>query len=50
MTRTVELMLQKLAADETVERIPDAHPRLTRLAILAALDFDTQDLRTPLRP
>jgi uncharacterized protein (DUF433 family) len=33
---TVELILEKLAAGETVEQILDAHPRLTREAIQAA--------------
>ncbi len=28
---TVELVLEKLAAGETVEQILDAHPRLTKL-------------------
>ncbi|MBP9664820.1 MAG: DUF433 domain-containing protein [Pyrinomonadaceae bacterium] len=32
---TVELILEKLAAGETVEQILDAHPRLTREAISA---------------
>jgi uncharacterized protein (DUF433 family) len=36
---TVELILEKLAAGETVEQILDAHPRLTREAIQAALAF-----------
>jgi uncharacterized protein (DUF433 family) len=36
---TVELILEKLAADETIEQLLDAHPRLTRPAISAALDF-----------
>ena len=36
---TVELILEKLAADETIEQILDAHPRLTREAIQAALAF-----------
>ena len=36
---TVELILEKLAAGETIEQILDAHPRLTREAIIAALDF-----------
>ena len=35
---TVELILEKLAAGETVEQILDAHPRLTREAIQAALE------------
>jgi len=34
---TVELILEKLAAGETIEQILDAHPRLTREAIQAAL-------------
>lgn len=33
---TVELILEKLAAGETVQQILDAHPRLTREAISAA--------------
>ena len=36
---TVELILEKLAAGETLEQVLDAHPRLTREAILAALAF-----------
>ena len=36
---TVELILEKLAAGETVEQVLDAHPRLTRQSIQAALDF-----------
>lgn len=42
---TVELLLEKLAAGETVEQLLDAHPRLTREAVLAALDFAKQALR-----
>ena len=34
---SVELILEKLAAGETIEQILDAHPRLTREAVLAAL-------------
>lgn len=34
---TVELILEKLAAGETFEQLLQAHPRLTREAILAAL-------------
>ena len=33
---TVELILEKLAAGETVEQILEAHPRLTREAVQAA--------------
>jgi uncharacterized protein (DUF433 family) len=36
---TVELILGKLAVDETVEQLLTAHSRLTREGILAALDF-----------
>ena len=33
---TVELILEKLAAGETVEQVLEAHPRLTREAVQAA--------------
>lgn len=36
---TVERILEKLAAGETVEQLVNAHPRLTREAVLAALDY-----------
>lgn len=36
---TVELILEKLAAGETIEQLLDAHSRLTKPAVLAALDF-----------
>jgi len=42
---TVELILEKLAAGETVEQILEAHPRLTRKAIQAALAFAAEVLR-----
>ena len=42
---TVESILEKLTAGETIEQILEAHPRLTREAILAALDFAAQALR-----
>jgi uncharacterized protein (DUF433 family) len=42
---TVELILEKLAAGETVEQILDAHPRLTKEAIQAALDFAAKALK-----
>jgi uncharacterized protein (DUF433 family) len=35
---TVELILEKLAAGDSIEQIVDAHPRLKE-AVLAALDF-----------
>jgi uncharacterized protein (DUF433 family) len=42
---TVELILEKLAAGETYEQLLDAHPRLTREAILAALAFAAEALK-----
>jgi uncharacterized protein (DUF433 family) len=42
---TVELILDKLAAGETVERILSAHPRLTPQAIRAAISFAADALR-----
>ena len=41
---TVELILEKLAAGETIEQILDAHPRLTREAIQASLAFAKEAL------
>ena len=41
---TVELILEKLAAGETVEQILVAHPRLTREAISAALLYAVRNL------
>ena len=43
---TVELILEKLAAGETMEQILEAHPRLTREAIQAALAFAARALRS----
>jgi uncharacterized protein (DUF433 family) len=42
---TVESLLEKLAAGETIEQILEAHPRLTREGVLAALDFAARALR-----
>jgi uncharacterized protein (DUF433 family) len=36
---TVELVLRKLGAGESIDQLLDSHPRLTREAILAALNF-----------
>ena len=41
---TVELILEKLAAGETVEQLLEAHPRLTKEGIQAALSFNAQGL------
>lgn len=42
---TVELILEKLAAGESIEQILDAHPRLTREAVLEAIAFARDALR-----
>ncbi len=42
---TVELILEKLAAGETFEQILEAHHRLTRPAIFAAIEFAARALR-----
>ena len=42
---TVELILEKLAAGETIDQILEAHPRLTREAVLAAIEFGARALR-----
>jgi uncharacterized protein (DUF433 family) len=36
---TVELILEKLGAGESIEQILEAHPRLTRSDIYAALQY-----------
>ncbi|MEN3000277.1 MAG: DUF433 domain-containing protein [Armatimonadota bacterium] len=41
----VDLILEKLAAGETIEQILDAHPRLTREAIAEALRFAAELVR-----
>jgi len=41
---TAELILEKLAAGETIEQVVAAHPRLTKEAVYAALDFAAQAL------
>ena len=42
---TVELILEKLAAGETIDDILTAHPRLTADAVRAALSFAAAALR-----
>jgi len=42
---TVEVVLEKLAAGETVDQLLEAHPRLTKEAIQAALAFAAQVLK-----
>ncbi len=41
---TVELILEKLSAGETIDELLEAHPRLTRDAVLAALGFAARSL------
>jgi uncharacterized protein (DUF433 family) len=36
---TVELVLRKLGAGESIDQLLESHPRLTKEAILAALEF-----------
>ncbi len=49
---TVELILEKLAAGETVEQILESHPRLTKKVILAALAYAAEAIQNlpPLCP
>jgi uncharacterized protein (DUF433 family) len=42
---TVDLILDKLGSGESIEAVLEAHPRLTREAVLAALRFAAQALR-----
>lgn len=41
----VEQILEKLASGESFEQLLEAHPRLTKEAIMAAMDFAAQALR-----
>lgn len=43
---TVELILEKLAAGETVDQLLEAHPRLTQEGVQAALAYAAQTLRS----
>jgi len=42
---TVDLILEKLAAGESVEQILEAHPHLSREAVLAAIAYARDVLR-----
>jgi len=42
---TVELILEKLAAGETIEQLLQSHPRLTKPAVLEALGFAAKALK-----
>ena len=41
----VDLILEKLGAGETIDQILQAHPRLTRDGVFAALRFGAEALR-----
>lgn len=43
---TVELILEKLAAGETIEQIIGSYPVLTKDSILAAINFARESLKT----
>ena len=42
---TVESILERLGAGESIDDLLEAHPRLSREAITAALSFATEALR-----
>jgi len=42
---TVELILEELGAGRTIEELLEAHPRLTREGVLAAVRFGAEVLR-----
>jgi uncharacterized protein (DUF433 family) len=43
---TVELILEKMAGGESIDQLLDAHPRLTKPGVLAALDYAARVLRS----
>ena len=43
---TVELILDKLSAGESIDQVLSEHPRLSREQILAALGFAAKSLRS----
>jgi len=43
---TVEHILERLGAGETIEQLLEAHPRLTREGVRAALDYAAKVLRS----
>ncbi len=42
---TVELILEKLAAEESIEQLLEEHPRLSRDAVLGAISFTSAAVR-----
>lgn len=43
---TVESIVERLGAGESIEAIVDAHPRLTREDVLAAITFAAEALKS----
>lgn len=42
---TVEFVLERIGAGESIEQIVAEHPRLTRESVLAAVEFAAQAMR-----
>jgi len=42
---TVESIVERVGAGESIEANVDAHPRLTREAVLAAISFEAEALK-----
>jgi uncharacterized protein (DUF433 family) len=42
---TVESIVERVGAGESIDAIVDAHPRLTREAVLAAISFAAEALK-----
>jgi len=42
---SVELVLDKLAAGESIEQLLESHPNLSREGVLAALEFASQAIK-----
>ena len=42
---TVETIVERVGAGESIEAIVDAHPRLTREGVLAAISFAAEALK-----
>ena len=42
---TVESILEEIGSGQTIEQLPQAHPRLTREGVLAAVRFGAEALR-----
>ncbi|HKI83612.1 MAG TPA: DUF433 domain-containing protein [Candidatus Krumholzibacteria bacterium] len=47
---TVESIVERLGAGESVEAIVDSHPRLTRQDALAAITFAAEALKSVFKP